>query len=50
VEMVINPPWEQTLSGSQGLASPEQTATGKDVLKNSSNLMIKPRTRVRCGL
>ncbi|GJT67126.1 hypothetical protein Tco_1018606 [Tanacetum coccineum] len=31
VEMVINPPWEQTLSGSQGLASPEQTATGKDV-------------------
>ncbi|GKA51897.1 putative ribonuclease H-like domain-containing protein [Tanacetum coccineum] len=27
VEMVINPPWEQTLSGSQGLASPEQTAT-----------------------
>ncbi|GJT70915.1 hypothetical protein Tco_0897401 [Tanacetum coccineum] len=31
VEMVINPPWEQTLSGSQGLASPEQTATGKDI-------------------
>ncbi|GKD40909.1 hypothetical protein Tco_1261116 [Tanacetum coccineum] len=31
VEMVINPPWIMPLLGTKGLASPEQTATGKDI-------------------
>ncbi|GJV11484.1 hypothetical protein Tco_1353025 [Tanacetum coccineum] len=29
--MVINPPWIMPLLGTKGLASPEQTATGKDI-------------------
>ncbi|GJW91181.1 hypothetical protein Tco_0168734 [Tanacetum coccineum] len=55
VEMVINPPWEQTLSGSQGLASPEQTATVENGFSPpwiipflGANGLTSPRVNATC--